>query len=212
MLEVECAAEGAPALSVDQVRELLAVLPEIRPSALYAPDRLGVQFSVSAPSIEAAARRGIELWRDAVVRTGLRGWVLARVEVKTPAEHAADEATRLAREVAVSSVPADPVVVREAYLATRSIVRATSVERVVGLLSAVVHRLGGRVVPALEEHPDALPIDLSFGATSRMYPATGGDAAVEARIRHVLPALIEDAQIVLEQRGLWPPIPPGPAG
>ena len=202
MLLVECVAEGAPPLGFDELRDLQARLPEAHASSLWAPDRIGVQFSVAAPSVDAAAMTGSDLWAQAVAGARLRGWVVTRMEVVTQAEREGERAALDRREVAVSSSPSDLGVLREAYLATRELLRARSVEAVAGIVSGTVYRLGGTLVPEGEGHRDTLPFDVSFGRGERMCPATGGDPVVARRIREVLPGLIEDGRSLVARLGL----------
>lgn len=82
--------------------------------------------------------------------------------------------------------------------ATRALLRAESAEDVAGIVAEVVDQLGGRVVPAHTDDPDALPLDVSFGVSEPMLPtADPGSPAGIALARH-LPTLVADARAAID--------------
>jgi diguanylate cyclase (GGDEF)-like protein len=77
------------------------------------------------------------------------------------------------------------------------LLRATTAEDVAAALGDAVGELGGRVVPATDAEPDALPFDLSCGTSSPVLPAAAPGSRARARLEHVLPVLLEDARVAI---------------
>lgn len=103
----------------------------------------------------------------------------------------------LTAEQAEPSRPADPpekYVPDVVYSATRSLMRVSTSEEVIGILTELVRRLGGDIVPASAEDPDALRIDISMGQGDPVYPVAASGSASHWLIRTYLPNVIEDAQ------------------
>src|SRR5690606_26063038 len=77
---------------------------------------------------------------------------------------------------------------------TRDLLRAESSEDVARIVANAIDVLGGSVVPATSDDPNALPLDVSFGMSEPMLPtAPPGSPALDAISRH-LPALVADAR------------------
>ena len=81
--------------------------------------------------------------------------------------------------------------------ATRALIWAGAPAVVAAVARDLVETLGGRVVPAAEAGPDALPVDVSFGIGKPMLPAAPPGLARMLLERH-LPAFAHDAQRALE--------------
>jgi len=90
---------------------------------------------------------------------------------------------------------------REALLvvvrAQSRLLRAASAAEVSAALREAATELGGTVVPASGAGPDALPFDLSCGTAEAALPAAPRDSRAHARLRHVLPALLEEARLAI---------------
>ncbi len=82
--------------------------------------------------------------------------------------------------------------------ATRALLRAESVEDVAGIVAQVVDQLGGRVVPATEDDPHALPLDVSFGVSEPMLPTADPDSPASAALARHLPTLVADARAAID--------------
>ncbi len=78
--------------------------------------------------------------------------------------------------------------------ATRELLHAESTEEVAGIVARTVDRLGGHVVPAGADDPDALPLDVSFGVSEPMLPTAPVGSAARADLERHLPGLVSDAR------------------
>ena len=78
--------------------------------------------------------------------------------------------------------------------ATRELLHAESTEEVAGIVARTVDRLGGRVVPAGADDPDALPLDVSFGVSEPMLPTAPAGSTARADLERHLPGLVSDAR------------------
>lgn len=88
--------------------------------------------------------------------------------------------------------PPDPATV--VAWATRDLLRAESSEDIARIVANTIDVLGGWVVPAADDDPSALPLDVSFGMSDPMLPtAAPGSAALDALTRH-LPGFVADAR------------------
>lgn len=81
----------------------------------------------------------------------------------------------------------------------RALLRLRTPDKAPALLIHVVETLGGEVVPADEAPADALPIDLSLGMGDPILPTAEAYTLARMRLESVLPALVEDAQIVVDR-------------
>lgn len=113
--------------------------------------------------------------------------------VKTRSETATDTRT--------PAPPADPpekYVPDIVYSATRSLFRVSGSDEVISLLSKLVRRLGGNIVPAAADDPNALPIDISLGHGDPFYPAAEPGSAAHWLLSTYLPNVVKDAQAAFE--------------
>src|SRR3954470_13549510 len=83
------------------------------------------------------------------------------------------------------------------YRATSELLRITAAEDAAGVLIQAVTELGGTTVPARLAGDDALPLDLSCGHGEPLLPVARRGSAARARLKSILPALIEDALIAV---------------
>src|SRR4051812_29443131 len=83
------------------------------------------------------------------------------------------------------------------YRATSELLRITGPEDAAGVLIQAVIDLGGTTVPARLAGDDALPLDLSCGHGEPLLPVARRGTATRARLKSILPALIEDALIAV---------------
>ena len=97
-------------------------------------------------------------------------------------------------------VPVDPqtgsaVVPTEVVAwATRDLLRAESAEEVAGIVAHAIDRLGGQVVAATRQDPDALPLDVSFGVSEPMLPTAPAGTPAGRQLQRYLPGLVADAR------------------
>lgn len=78
--------------------------------------------------------------------------------------------------------------------ATRDLLRAETAEEVAGIVATAIDRLGGRVVPAHVEDPEALPLDVSFGVSEPMLPTADAGTPASTHLHRYLPGLVADAR------------------
>jgi hypothetical protein len=90
--------------------------------------------------------------------------------------------------------PLDPVALRAAYRATRSLLYIRTTGDAVAILRAFVVELGGQVVPADDAGPDALPHDLSLGEGPPLRPVVDPYSVARLHLERILPTLVEDAR------------------
>src|SRR3954462_137123 len=83
------------------------------------------------------------------------------------------------------------------YRATSELLRITGPEDAAGVLIQAVTELGGTTVPARLAGDDALPLDLACGHGEPLLPVARRGSATRARLKSILPALIEDALIAV---------------
>jgi len=188
------APEGAPPLELPALEALLGVLADHSPTAIYAPDRYGLQFVVSAFDPGDALDTATACWRSAAARAEVPRWRLVRVEVKTSDELAAEYR---AEDRTWAPPPGSGQSLDAAYRATRALVTATTVDAVVAALTILVHDLGGAVMPAASRHPDAIPVDLSFGTGPPVMPVAEAFSVARLQLEDVLPVVLEDARSVV---------------
>jgi hypothetical protein len=93
----------------------------------------------------------------------------------------------------------DPVAVRVAFDAARSMLRATSSAEVRDVLIGMVERLGGTTGPATTQTDDVIPVDLSFGAGAPVLPRAPAASVARMRLEALLPALVEDGRSLVHQ-------------
>lgn len=82
--------------------------------------------------------------------------------------------------------------------ATRDLLRAESAEEVAGIVAHAIDRLGGQVVPAHLDDPDALPLDVSFGVSEPMLPTAPAGTTAARQLQRHLPGLVSDARRVTD--------------
>ena len=82
--------------------------------------------------------------------------------------------------------------------ATRDLLHAESAEEVAGIVAHAIDRLGGQVVPAHLDDPDALPLDVSFGVSEPMLPTAPEGTAAARQLQRYLPGLVADARRVAD--------------
>src|SRR3954469_8695387 len=83
------------------------------------------------------------------------------------------------------------------YRATSELLRITCPEDAAGVLIQAVTELGGTTVPPRLAGDDALPLDLSCGHGEPLLPVARRGTVTRARLKSILPALIEDALIAV---------------
>ena len=92
-------------------------------------------------------------------------------------------------------VPAvDPIALRAAYQATRSLLALRRPKEAVDILVSLVRELGGDVVPAEHAGPDALPLDLSLGECPPLLPVADPYSVTRLHLERVLPTVVDDAR------------------
>lgn len=188
------APDGDPPLELAALEALLGVLVECLPTALYAPDRYALQLTVAADDPAEALDLAMARWRTAARRAEVPRWRLVRVEVKTPAELAAEHQ---AEQRATSTPASDGRTLEAAYRATRAFLSANEPGEVVGALAILVHELGGVVMPAASRHPDAIPVDLSLGHGQPVVAVVERFSVSRLQLEEVLPVVLEDARAVI---------------
>jgi diguanylate cyclase (GGDEF)-like protein len=80
----------------------------------------------------------------------------------------------------------------------RKLMRVASKEEVVGVLMDAVRDLGGSIRSMNYQGPTTLDIDLSFGSGEPLL-ADADDPEINALLREVLPALVDDATLTIER-------------
>lgn len=81
--------------------------------------------------------------------------------------------------------------------ATRALLWLEGPDEASRLAADLVHALGGDLVPARQAGPEALPVDVSFGAEEPMLP-TAPRGAVRRRLERHLPGFVRDAHRAIE--------------
>lgn len=95
----------------------------------------------------------------------------------------------------------EPEMLVTVYDSTRGLIGAESPAEVVDVVVTLVRALGGRVVPADENGPDVMPIDLSFGVGAPLLPAAPPAGIPRLNLETVLPTFLEDARgVVMDLR------------
>lgn len=89
----------------------------------------------------------------------------------------------------------DPSPVLEA---TRRLLWASSVEAVLATARYLVRDLGGSLVPAEDDHGDAIPVDLALGTGAPLLPTATRGTAARAALENELPQFVRDAYRALE--------------
>lgn len=100
----------------------------------------------------------------------------------------------------VQEHPAGPSAVEAVLAATRSLLRAEDPASIRTVAADLVRALGGGTVDD-PDHPDALPIDLSFRESGPSWPAAPVGSLARQRLEHHLPAFVDDARRALEMLG-----------
>lgn len=77
---------------------------------------------------------------------------------------------------------------------TRDLLHAETVEEVAGIVAHAVDRLGGRLVPATADDPDALPLEIGFGVSEPMLATAPAGTTAAAQLQRYLPGLVADAR------------------
>lgn len=95
---------------------------------------------------------------------------------------------------APSTNPPEKYVPDLVYSATRSLMRIAGSDEAISLLSGLVRKLGGNIVPASADDPHALPIDISLGHGEAVYPVAEPGSAAHWLISTYLPNVVKDAQ------------------
>ncbi len=81
--------------------------------------------------------------------------------------------------------------------ATRQLLWIESELDAVAVVARLVEQLGGSVVPAdapAETIPDAIPVDISFGACQPLSPAAPALSVARLHLEEALPGVLEDAR------------------
>ena len=112
--------------------------------------------------------------------TGARGRRRDRLSVPTPAP--------------LPSAGLDPRALEAAYRATRALLHIRAPGQAVDVVVDLVAELGGRVEPAEQAGPDALPLDLSLGERPPLLPAADAYSVARLHLERVLPTVLEDAR------------------
>jgi AcrR family transcriptional regulator len=95
----------------------------------------------------------------------------------------------------ILSVPAlDPVALRAAYRATRSLLYIGTAGDAAEILRTFVVELGGQVVPADDAGPDALALDLSLDDGPAVRAVVDPFSVARPHLERILPTLVEDAR------------------
>src|SRR5205814_2225265 len=106
LLEAAADGNGGRPLELTALEEVLGLLADWGPSALYAADRYALQLALAGAEPQAVLAEGVELWRSAAAQAALPPWPLVRAEVKTPdeleAELRAEQAPLLPPSMAVT--------------------------------------------------------------------------------------------------------------
>ena len=101
------------------------------------------------------------------------------------------------------SAAIDAGALEAAYSATRALLRIRRPSQAVDILVRLVRDLGGDVVNAKDAPPDALPVDLSFGARAPLLPIAERYSVARLHLERVLPTVLDDARhMVLVTRRL----------
>lgn len=86
----------------------------------------------------------------------------------------------------------------EVYSSTRALLHVKTSEEAAGIVVQLVRRLGGEVVPASDDDPNALDIDLSLGHGDPVYPSAPEGSAARWLILNYVPRLVEDARVAFD--------------
>jgi hypothetical protein len=193
---------GDAALELTALEDFLGALADCGPSALYAADRYAVQLRILGLDPHDVLGEGVRRWRAAAAEAGLPPWDLVRAEVKTLAEHEAeDRAERPALLPSEMTVTVDAEAIEAAYRATRALVGAETVQDVRVILATLVYGLGGAVVPSSRPDPDAVPIDLGFGEPDPIVAVAEPYSIARLRLEELLPYVMEDARATVVRLG-----------
>jgi hypothetical protein len=84
------------------------------------------------------------------------------------------------------------------FNATRALLMVRSPADARRVLTGTVLALGGQVVPAVSAGPDALPVDLSFGAGEPVVALVPSEGWARVLLERHLPTLVNDARNALE--------------
>jgi GGDEF domain-containing protein len=97
-----------------------------------------------------------------------------------------------------STNPPEKYVPDLVYTTTRSLMRVASSDEAISLLSGLVRKLGGNIVPASADDPNALQIDISLGHGEPVYPVAERGSAAHWLLSTYLPNVVKDAQAAFE--------------
>jgi diguanylate cyclase (GGDEF)-like protein len=90
-----------------------------------------------------------------------------------------------------------PDVLVAVHEATRALLSATDPAEIVPLLVALVRELGGDVVPAGLDPPDAMRIDLGLGEVPPLLPVAPKLSIARLHLETLLPSIVEDARVTM---------------
>jgi hypothetical protein len=198
LLEAAPGESAGAALELTALEDFLGALADCGPSALYAADRYAVQLALAGPDPHGVLGEGVRRWRAAVTEAGLPPWELVRAEVKTVAEHEAENrAERPPVLPSAMTVTVDAEALEAAYRATRALVGAETVQDIRVILATLVYSLGGAVVPSSRPDPDAVPVDLGFGEPDPMVAVADSYSIARLRLEELLPLVMEDARAMV---------------
>lgn len=102
------------------------------------------------------------------------------------------------RRSSPSANPPEKYVPDLVYSTTRSLLRIVGSDDALSLLSQLVRKLGGNIVPASVNEPDALAIDISLGHGEPIYPVAKPGSAAHWLLSTYLPNVVKDAQAAFE--------------
>lgn len=102
------------------------------------------------------------------------------------------------RGAAPSTNPPEKYVPDLVYSSTRSLLRVAAADEAIGLLSGLVRKLGGNIVPESANDPDAMSIDISLGHGEPVYPVAKPGSAAHWLISTYVPNVVKDARAAFE--------------
>ena len=181
-------------LDVTKVEALLGSLTEFDAVGLYSADRYAVQVVVPVDGPAEAVGAAIELVRTAARRVGLPDHVV-RAQAMTPGELAGEVAASEGDVATLAPVGDELASVHEA---TRALVRATTRRQVIEVIVRLVQRLGGRVDVHVPGHRGAFRLGLEL-VPDEPLTAYADDDDTWLRLAEALPAVIDDARVVLQR-------------